>query len=125
MFSISMRSLTRYIGSQEDNFYLMTLPTIIDRPTSIQILGTTMSHLDESVTGFKTVYVSTPIVKQSGYHFVTSNDESVAKADAIMGILRIPNVTNVGTVFTIATNQVIFRAQLKEQGYARLVGIPV
>lgn len=73
-----------------------------------------MAHLDESVTGFKTIYVSTPIVKQSGYHFVNSNNESVTKSDAMMGILRIPDVANLGSVFTIATTQVIFRADIKE-----------
>jgi hypothetical protein len=73
-----------------------------------------MAHLDDSVSGFKTIYVSTPIVKQSGYHFVNSNDESVTKADAIMGILRIPDVASVDSVFTIATTQVIFRAEIKD-----------
>lgn len=61
--AVSLRTLTNFTGTQQDNFYLITLPSVIDRPRSIQIVGTTIAHLDTSNIAIKTVYVQSPIVK--------------------------------------------------------------
>jgi hypothetical protein len=125
VYAISLRSLTNYTGTTEDNYYLITLPSVIDRPKTIQILGSTIAHLDSSNNGGKTVYVQTPIVKQSGFRFVNSNDTVVSNSDELMGVVRVPNVASSSVVFTIATTQVIMRALIKDQGYSQLIGIPI
>jgi hypothetical protein len=98
---------------------------VIDRPRFIQILGTTVAHVDSTNTAIKTVYVQTPIVKQSGFHFITTSNVSTTNSDELMGVIRVPHVSVVGSVFTIATNHVIMKSPIKDQGYGRLIGIPV
>ena len=53
---ISLRTLTRYTGSEDDNYYLITLPVVIDRPKTIQITGTTIGHINHG-TGAQTVMI--------------------------------------------------------------------
>lgn len=123
--AVSLRTLTNFTGTQQDNFYLITLPSVIDRPRSIQIVGTTIAHLDTSNIAIKTVYVQSPIVKQSGYHFITTSNISTTNTDELVGVIRVPHISVIGTVFTIATNQVIMKSPIKDQGYGRIIGIPV
>lgn len=124
-FVVSLRTLTKYTGSDAENFYLITLPSVIDRPKEIQIMGHTIGHNDSS-TNIKTVLLSTPIVKQSGYTLdSTAENATVTSSDSVMGIIRVPALSNVDSIFTIATTQIIMKVPIKDQGYSQLVGIPV
>lgn len=124
-YVISMRTLTDYTGSQADNYYLMTLPCVIDRPKTIQILGSTIYHVDPAFTGNKTVYVQTPIVKDSGFRFVNTSNVTVSNSEELMGVIKVPSEATSGAIFSIATTQVIMRPSIKDQGYSQIVGIPI
>lgn len=123
-FVISLRTLTKYTGSDEDNYYLITLPSVIDRPKTIQVSGNTISH-NETGVNYKTLLIQTPIVKQSGFTLDTITNTTTTSTDSIMGILRVPHASNIDTMFSIATTQVITRVPIKEQGYSQLIGIPI
>ena len=123
-FAISLITLTKYTGSDEDNYYLITLPSVIDRPKTIQISGNTISH-NETGVNYKTIMIQTPIVKQSGFTVETTANTTTTSTDGIMGILRVPHYSNIDNMFSIATTQVITRVPIKEQGYSQLIGIPI
>lgn len=127
-FVISLRTLTQYTGTATDtNAYSMRLPTIIDRPTHIQITGNTIGHLDNTTTGLgvKTILIESPIVKQSGYHLETTANTSITMSDGVMGLIRVPNANNTSQIFTIADTHIDMKVPIKEQGFASLVEIPV
>ena len=123
-FIISLRSLTEYTGSDAENSYLITLPSVIDRPKKIQVMGNTVGH-QESGVGIKTILLQTPVVKQSGYTLDSISNSTTTSTDGVMGIIRAPHISNASNIFTIATTQVIMQVPVKDQGYSRLVGIPI
>ena len=126
-FIISLRTLVPYTGNDAINSYLIRLPTIIDRPTHIQITGNTIGHLDNSTTGLgiKTILLESPLVKQSGYSLKTNENITVNQGDGIIGVIRIPHIDSVQQISTIVTSQVMFKVPIKDQGYATITGIPI
>jgi hypothetical protein len=112
-FIISLRSLTDYTGSDAENSYLITLPSVIDRPKKIQVVGNTIGH-QESGVGIKTILLQTPIVKQSGYTLDTISNTTTTSTDGVMGIIRAPHISNASNIFTIATTQVIMQVPVKD-----------
>ena len=123
-FVISLRTLTPYTGSDAENFYLITLPSVIDRPKSITITGNTIGHLESGV-GIKTILLKSPIVKQSGYTLDTIGNSTTTSSDSVIGVIRAPHSSNVNTISTIATTQVRMKVPIKDQGYSQLIGIPI
>ena len=63
-------------------------------------------------------------MKQSGFTLESNENATITASDGIMGIVRIPPATS-NEIYSIQTTNVDFKASIKEQGYAQLIGIPV
>ena len=119
-FLISLKTLQKYTGDNDDNYYLITLPTIVDRPKQITILSSSVSHLDTSNTNkVKTVLLRSPLIERSGFR------SSVSISDELMAVLRVPHETRMETIVDITTTISKMTVSVKEQGFSRIIGIPI